>query len=219
MDSLARHRRLRNLSAISLDLPAILGVGLIHENPELRQSVESKGMYGIHWKEMIKAFEIAMRTNLPPNVDHIAVGIQPGPFGRAIKAADAHIPWKEEPRLNWLEFATKEQAGSDGTKSGNANNSLENIKTTIRQAQDKAKAVDIIISHIAGRLARLLMTDAQSIQPTQKSLASHGLDSMIGVEFRNWIFREFGVDLPFQQLLAGNLTISELAHSLYERLG
>ncbi|KAI1502975.1 putative polyketide synthase [Biscogniauxia marginata] len=217
MDSLARHRRFRNLAAVTLDLPAILGVGLIHESPKLLQSIKSKGMYGIHWKEMLRAFEIAMtsRDSLPLGVDHIAVGIQPRPFGYAIKAAGAHVAW-QEPRLNWLASAVKEQAG-DVSEPGTTTSISESIMEAIQQAPSKEWAVDAVALYITRRLARLLMIEVESIHSTQKSVASHGLDSMIGAEFRNWIFREFKVEVPFQQLLEGGLTILELAKMLCEK--
>ncbi|KAM0811341.1 hypothetical protein AB5N19_11697 [Seiridium cardinale] len=218
MDSLARHRRFKNLAGVSLDLPAILGVGLIHDSPELLQSIRAKGMYGLHWKEMLKSFEIAMtpRAGLPAGVDHIAIGIQPRLFGQAIQKAGAHIPWKEEPRLNWLEHVVKDQAGND-TLQPDANS--QSMVASMRQAPCREEAVSILTSHITRRLARLLMIEPELVHPTQKSLASHGLDSMIGAEFRNWMFREFAVDFPFQQLLTGGLTISDLAEILAERLG
>ncbi|RYP74755.1 hypothetical protein DL771_002819 [Monosporascus sp. 5C6A] len=219
MDSLARHRRCRHLAAVSLNLPAILGVGLIHESKDLQRSIKAKGMYGIHWKEMLNAFEIAMTpmSSLPPNVDHIAVGIQPRLFGQAIKAVGAHIPWKEEPRLNWLASAVKEQVGGE-LQPGATNSSSESIIATIQQAPSKEQAVDAVASYITRRLARLLMIEEESIQPTKKSVASHGLDSMIGAEFRNWIYREFKVDVPFQKLLAGSGSVSELAKTLCEKV-
>lgn len=62
------------------------------------------------------------------------------------------------------------------------------------------------------------MLDESAVQTTQMSVASHGLDSMIGAEFRNWLFREFKIDVPFQQLLAGTLTIAELAQMLCEKV-
>lgn len=44
------------------------------------------------------------------------------------------------------------------------------------------------------------------MDPMAKTVASHGLDSRIGAEFRNLIFREFNVEMPFQQLLSPSVT-------------
>jgi hypothetical protein len=63
-----------------------------------------------------------------------------------------------------------------------------------------------------------LMISVEDIQTSRGSIASVGLDSMIGSEFRNWIFRELGVEIPFQKLLASNLTVAKLATELFEKV-
>lgn len=42
---------------------------------------------------------------------------------------------------------------------------------------------------------------------------------MIGVEMRTWIFKEFGLDYPFQKLLAPTLTFRGLAIVVAEKMG
>lgn len=62
------------------------------------------------------------------------------------------------------------------------------------------------------------MINVEDFQPEGRSIVSYGLDSMIGAEFRNWVSKEFEVDIPFQQLLARNLTVSKFAADLCIRL-
>ena len=57
----------------------------------------------------------------------------------------------------------------------------------------------------------MLMLDTVDIDPEVGSIASYGIDSMIGAELRNWIFKEYGMDVPFQQLLEPTLTIAKFA--------
>lgn len=37
--------------------------------------------------------------------------------------------------------------------------------------------------------------------------------------FRNWVFKEFGMDIPFQQLLAPTLTIAGFSVQVCDSLG
>lgn len=220
LDSLARHRRSRNLAAVSLVLPAILGIGYIASHPEIERSIQSKGMYGIREKEMLEAFELAMmpQSNEQDLVgDHLIVGIQPKRYGPAIQAAGSEVPWLDNSRFKWLQMAVDSQTGTSGQPSKNHSSSRD-IISTIRQAASRDAAVTAVAEHVAERLGRLLMLDNAKMHTTQRSVASHGLDSMIGAEFRNWIFREFRVDIPFQQLLAGSLTIFELARILCDKV-
>jgi hypothetical protein len=55
--------------------------------------------------------------------------------------------------------------------------------------------------------------------PQARSIASYGIDSGIGAELRNWIFKEYRIDIPFQQLLAPTLTIAKFATQACESVG
>nr|APX43983.1 polyketide synthase [Pestalotiopsis microspora] len=220
LDSLARHRHALGLPAISLILPAIFGIGHIADNPELEKAIQMKGMYGIRENEMLDAFEVAMtpQVSLPPGVHHMVVGLQPRRFGASVRAVGAHVLTDEHPQLNWVATTVEEQFGGDNARQADAVGSHQSIISIIQQSLSEDQAVEAVTPYLSRRLGRLLLIDEDSIQPTQKSVASHGLDSMIGAEFRNWVFREFKVDVPFQQLLAGSLTISDLARMLCKKV-
>lgn len=95
---------------------------------------------------------------------------------------------------------------------------MNSILATIQKAANVEDAVRVATVYIVKWLARLSMVDTESVQLTRKSIASHGLDSMIGAEFRNWTLREFKVNIPFQQLPAGSLTATEPVRMLCERI-
>lgn len=177
-------------------------------------------MYGIYEAEMLAAFNVAMRPQVGEDDvvgDHLIVGVQPRRFGDAVAAAGAYPPWVDDTRYSWLEATVKEQqAGNEGGVNKGARVSSHDIATTIRQTTSREVAMAATTEHVAARLMRLLMLDGDVVDTTQRSVGSYGLDSMIGAEFRNWLFREFGAEIPFQQLLAGSLTISDLAGMLYE---
>ena len=83
--------------------------------------------------------------------------------------------------------------------------------TTIRTATSAAEAVQITSHYFTQKLSRLLVLDLDIFEPHTKAIADYGLDSMIGAELRNWIFKELGLDIPFQRLLGPELTIWKFA--------
>lgn len=73
------------------------------------------------------------------------------------------------------------------------------------------EAVQLVAEHFTNKLARLLLLDADVFEPEVLPIADYGLDSMIGAELRNWIFKEYAFDIPFQQLNGPGLTIVKFA--------
>lgn len=190
----------------------ILGVGYIAEHPEIEASVRRKGMYGIDENELLDAFEVSMSPQSPSSTrtDHVIVGLEPSQLARSIKSTDADIFWLDEPRFQTIAAAMKSYMGGKGAATG------DSISMAIENAKSAEDAIKAVTDHLVQRLSRLLMIDAEDFRPEARSIVSYGLDSMIGAEFRNWIFREFKVDVPFQQLLADNLTVVRFATNLCE---
>ncbi|KAK7224502.1 hypothetical protein V2G26_012505 [Clonostachys chloroleuca] len=154
-------------------------------------------MYGIWKQQMLDAFEVAMTPHdLISDVYHIVVGVQPRRYGSAIKAASGDISPSSEMRLSWMLQAIKQQTGDTGSTQTEGATSGVSPLVAIQRATTIAEAAEAVTDILAHRLARLMMMDLESIHTTGKSVASHGLDSMIGAEFRNWTFREFKVDVP-----------------------
>lgn len=218
MDTLALHRRSRGMPGISLVLPAILDTGYIAEHADIKRGIQSRGLAGIGKDEMLEAFDVAMTPQSSPRSDdddHIIVGIQPQLYGRALHDAQVSATWDDDPHYNWMAMEIG-KLSFGGESSAARSSGQKNIKTAIRESASREAAAQTVTEHVARRLARLMMLDEAKVieGASSGSVASHGLDSMIGAEFRNWIFREFGFDVPFQQLLAGSLTISELGAML-----
>ncbi|KAF7919956.1 uncharacterized protein EAE98_009190 [Botrytis deweyae] len=211
LDFLARHRRKQGLTGISLILPMVVGIGYVADHPEIETSLRRKGFYGIDESEMLASFEVAMMAH-QPEADHIIAGIEPSRLAKAISATETKVTWPLEPRLSIILAKMENQIANDGvTKSSS-------ILTKIENSLDKEEAVNYISEHLVHGLSTVLMINKDEINPQARAIASYGLDSMIGAEFRNWIFTEFKVDIPFQQLLAPNSTIASFAEILYTQI-
>lgn len=211
LDSIAKHRRARGQRAVSVILPMVLGVGVVAENTEIEEALKRKGMYGIDEEHLLEAFETAM--SIQDSADHIVVGLDPAKLQRSMAAAGTTDNfWTEDVRFDHL-LSTMRSSSGEGVSAS------ESVLSSVKSAPSPAEAAKIASDAIVGKLGRMLMLDEDQFDLEVRSIGDHGLDSMIGAEFRNWVFKEFAMDVPFQQLLAPTLTITKFSVQICESLG
>ena len=221
LDALALQRSASHLAATSLVLPMVLDVGVVAENEAVETSLARKGLYGIDEAEMLRGFEIAMSCLPSRNPDRvmdsqIIMGMEARELARSmssIQNVDAF--WYNDARFCHIQAVI---AANEGRSGGNQD---DNFTVAIKEASlEGAEAIMAVIAkHIVKRMSNILMIPVDEFELDGPSLGSYGLDSMIGVEMRTWIYKEFGLDFPFQKLLAPTLTFKGLAAAVAENMG
>ncbi|KAH8200322.1 hypothetical protein TruAng_005538 [Truncatella angustata] len=209
LDSLARHRHAANKTAVSVILPMVLEVGVVAENAELEHSLKRKGMYGIDEEHLLEAFAagiISSKSDKP--VDHVVVGLDPVKLQKAVNdAAVTDSFWLDDARLSHAIHDMNSSAEDSSGGSGSA----QSILAVVNAASSPAEAIGAVTEHFVAKLARMLLLDDDAFELDVKSIAAYGIDSMIGAELRKWIYKEYKMDVPFQQLLGPTLTITKFA--------
>lgn len=234
LDNLAWQRNLMGLPATSLVLPMVLGVGVVAENDFLEDKITRMGMYGIDEREMLRGFEAAMSQPIPNLGDSgiapkqrnstIVLGLEPSRLAAALAAAgeNTDITWYEDPRFSNLRPLIDVAAGQSGKaaagKSGAGGDFVKQLATTASKDGYDA-ALSMTAMHIMQKCASILMTAVEDFEPEGQSIGGYGLDSMIGAELRNWLFKEFRLNIAFQDLLATTLTFKGLSMLVLENLG
>jgi len=225
LDALAWHRNLQGLPAVSLVLPMILDVGYVAEHQDIESSLSRKGMYGIDEREMLRGFETAMlqpplgsRSSVDIGDAQVVLGLEPAYLAAAISSVDSvDAFWYHDARFSSLRVAVEHasKTSSSGKRAGNDFTTL--LKAAV--AESPEAALESIALYIMKKLSSILMVPLENFDLEGASVAGYGLDSMIGAELRNWLFKEFGLDMSFQLLLAPTLTIKELSARVAENLG
>jgi hypothetical protein len=207
MDSMSRHRHLHNKPSTSLVLPMVLGVGYVAEHPEIEEALKRKGIYGIDEEHLLEAFEVSMAIQSQNGAtDHVIVGMDPSKLQKSLhEAATTDGFWMEDARFRSLIHTMKSASPTS------ASGSSASILSIINAAATPAQSVEVASEHFMDKLSRLLMVPRDEFEPDTKRISSYGLDSMIGAELRNWIFKEFALDIPFQQLLGESMTVTRFA--------
>ncbi|GAB7352403.1 hypothetical protein MBLNU459_g2831t1 [Dothideomycetes sp. NU459] len=84
-------------------------------------------------------------------------------------------------------------------------------------ASGEAEAVtDFVSRTVTLQLARLISVDADRIDARQGSILALGLDSLVAVELRNWVMRQYDAPLQSTEILA-NQTVQALAEKIVAR--
>jgi acyl transferase domain-containing protein/D-arabinose 1-dehydrogenase-like Zn-dependent alcohol dehydrogenase/NAD(P)-dependent dehydrogenase (short-subunit alcohol dehydrogenase family) len=190
MDALARYRVSRGLRATSLDLGALTEDGLLAENKDFLNRVLSYGaLNGISRTYFNAIMDYYCNPSLPkqaPMQSQPIIGLGTGDDGIIIsrqpifkhlvttkKATEASVPG-ERPQ-DW--------------KSIFAHNSNEDIAHLVTQA-----------------LIRKLAKTNSSLQgevDVFKPLVAYGVDSLLAVELRSWLVKEFGADVALFEIQGG----------------
>ncbi|CAN8104631.1 unnamed protein product [Discula destructiva] len=224
LDALAQHRAASGKVATSILLPMVLGVGVVAENNEIEDNLRRLGMYGIDEEQLLEAFEAALvpcptrrDATLTQAPGHVVVGLDPALLQRAMAEVETtEVFWGSDARFSHVAHACA-QGASEGAGAAAAGGS--SILATVREAQSVAEGVAAVNQHFIEKLGRMLMIAEEDFEASGPSIASYGIDSMIGAELRNWIFKEYKIDIPFQQLLAPTLSIEKFAGQVCASVG
>ncbi len=207
LDSLSRHRRSQNQNSFSIVLPMVLGVGVVAENQELESSLKRKGLYGIEEDKLLECFEASLASHgIGSTADHLVAGLDPAQLQMSLSGdAAADVFWKDDVRFNHV-LGQIDHAGRSDALGGS-----QSILSTITTAGSAGQAISAANDYIIEKLSRILLLGPDDFETESKAIADYGIDSMIGAEFRNWIFKEFATDIPFQKLLGSSFTIRKLS--------
>ena len=228
LDALAWYRNRNGLAASAIALPMVLDVGVVAENDDIETSLSRKGMYGIDEREMLRGFATAMLQPVPdatatpaPRLGdaQIILGLEPAALAEATAGKDAaDIFWYHDARLNGVRAAVQQAQAQSSQKTGGAGGDFAGVLRAAT-ALGREAAVQAIALHVMQRCSSILLTPVEDMEFDGRSVAAYGLDSMIGAELRNWLFKEFGLDIDFQRLLAPTLTFKVLAETVADTLG
>lgn len=77
---------------------------------------------------------------------------------------------------------------------------VQSFKDVVRDG-DADAVVDFITSAITGQLTTLISVDAAQVNERDGSILELGLDSLVAIELRNWITREFSAPLQSSEIM------------------
>lgn len=206
-DSLAHYRRSQGLKAVSLDLGLMRDVSAFSQPEALSGPFKDwQKPFGLREVDVhglldhIIASEMAATSTVP-------VQILTG-FGTADEAEKAGIEppyYLDDTRfalLNSSIVATRQDAATQEKPAAAPTTAKkEGTGDLLRQAGSLEEATDLIIESLIVKVAKHLGRNQADIDP-EMPLHSYGVDSLVAIEIKNWIMKEFASDVSLLDITA-----------------
>lgn len=197
LDAFVSYRQSLGLPCVTFDLAPVEGIGYLAENFNKQEQVRDVfGSDAINEAEFHRLLAAAITGELTSSCGgHCITGVN-------ITETNREAFWTSDPRFSLLLQACKDNerrsARNDPLSSSAPTQSLAE---TVKQQLDIASVKNTIVEALTDKVSMMLMRPAGDILPTT-SLGAYGLDSLVAIEFRNWISRELGAGLQILEILA-----------------
>lgn len=187
-----------------------LGLGYLEENKDVLEAIKSMEFIMIepqHFYSMLKSAVTGYSDGehrMPPQ---IIMGGGTGGVNQASLASGIQFEyfWLR----NHSQFAYLRQMDLQGASGAADGDAMGELKSLLSGVTSASQAAEITQEAIVGKLSRSMMISATDIDAS-KPVHSYGVDSLVAVEVRNWIFRELKSDVSVFDILS-SIPMSELA--------
>ncbi|KAI0403947.1 ketoacyl-synt-domain-containing protein [Xylaria palmicola] len=203
LNSLVQHRLAMGLPASSLDLTAISDSGYLAEDLEKAAEVaRNLGSDTICEAEVLALLGAAISGRMATACNnHTITGMRITPSMQPF--------WTDDAKCKYLREAAEAAAAADAS-TGAAKAISYNAAVKAAKTLDEAEKV--VCDGLVSKLAAVMMMDIEDLDIT-RSLSHYPLDSLVAIEIRNFITREFEATLQVLELLSSG-SIQTLAKAV-----
>lgn len=207
-DALARHRMSNGLPAASVDLGAVLSVGYVAENKERTNMTKHLAavLEVLREDEIHSLVEFLIDPRYPRAVENcqLVSGLTSAALYRQRGVpAPTYVGYPLFTHLNTISASAIASSGADGDST-----SVFALAALLSTSTSLDDAAATITTAIRTKLSKLLALPIDNINPA-KSVSSNGVDSLVAMEFRTWLAKDLGCDVPVLDIM-GTSTIEQL---------
>ncbi|KAK8007839.1 hypothetical protein PG989_001829 [Apiospora arundinis] len=203
-DNLAHWRTSHGWRTTAIDLGVVSDVGVVAETADLKRHLAegAQGFGQVDAREILALLDICCDPTT-------AIGTCPPQIIMGLRTpADLLARSIEPPEiLQRPLFAHFQHAPSSATSGSTATGSSSSPGALFRQAGTAEARTAVVVKMLTKRLARALAIEPGDVD-ADRPLHAFGVDSLVGVELRNWIAREFAANLPVFEIVGGRTVTS-----------
>ncbi|KAK9419296.1 putative Polyketide synthase [Seiridium unicorne] len=209
-DALARHRAATGYPgvSVSLDLGWMRDDGAIHESTDLkRRFTSASDMKPVATTDLLAVLDHycdPSLASLDQDRSQLLVGLTTPDEVRAQASATPET-LRGMRLFAGFDVVLANEAGPGGGPSVAA----DDVVQRFLRARSAADRVNVVATALREKVARALGVEVDHID-SAKGLADYGVDSLMGVELRNWIRRDFGVSVAVFEIMQGGKTIEDV---------
>ncbi|KAM3465179.1 hypothetical protein MY5147_009341 [Beauveria neobassiana] len=212
LDALAKNLSMHGKRAVSLDLGPILGAGMLADDEVVLDALRASGFYGIRHDDfltIIKHAIIGEQIRGKPLPPQIVLGVGTGGLMLQNQPADPY--WSRTAMYSFLNIVDMPEPDLSAPTMPVS----LSIKARLMGCTDAETATNIVCSGLAGMLAKSMNMATEEIDPSRPPSA-YGVDSLVAVGVRNWVFGNCGVDISVFEILS-ELTVFELSKLIVQK--
>lgn len=183
-DALARHRTALGKPAVTIDLGAVRSVGYVAQreasgDERLRARVENVGFGSVDIEAVLGLIEAGIRDPLRGSLADSQIIVGPNFHAFASESAMRH-----DRRFGTLRIAS--QRGLNTTTAQDTKSTTASFVKAFASAPSIDAASKLLVEALATKLSDIFNIPVSDIDP-ELPLSRYGVDSLVGVELRNWI--------------------------------
>ena len=198
LNALVQHRLSLGLPASSLDLTAVSDAGyLAHDLEKAAEVARNLGSDTICEAEVLALLGAAINGTMASTCNNHAI------TGMRITASLRPF-WTDDAKFKAMRIAAEEAAAKDASL-----NTVVSFGAALRAAKSLEEAEKVVCDGLVDKISAVLMMEPEDMDVT-RSLSHYPLDSLVAIEIRNFITREFEANLQVLELLSSG-SISTLA--------
>ncbi|KAK8036282.1 Reducing polyketide synthase PKS1 [Apiospora rasikravindrae] len=204
LNAFVQYRLSQGLPASSMDLTAVSDTGYLAEDAEKAAEV-AKNLGGdtICEAEVLALLGAAIDGRMAVSCNnHTITGMRITP--------SAHPFWTTDAKFKHLREAAEAAAAADASLG--ASSKVVSYNAAVKSAQSAAEAEQVVCDGLVYKLAAVMMMEEEDLDVT-RSLSYYPLDSLVAIEIRNFITREFEATLQVLELLSSG-SIQTLAKAV-----